>query len=183
MRSTIVGTSISHYKVLEKIGEGGMGEVYLAQDTTLDRKVALKFLPEELAQDPAAQRRFLREAKSAAALDHPFICKIYEVGKAEEKSFISMEYIQGMTMRQKLREGPLPLKNALETSVEIAEALEAAHQQNIVHRDIKPSNIMLTPESHVKVMDFGLAKRITPVEGQDEGCKPPTLVSTTCCRG
>ena len=145
-----------------------MGEVYRAEDTTLDRKVALKFLTEELQQDPTARKRFLREAKSAAALDHPYICHIHEVGDVEGKSFISMEYVQGMTLSQKLSEEPLPLKIALETSVEIAEALEAAHKENIVHRDLKPSNIMLTPEGHVKVMDFGLAKRITPVEGQDE---------------
>ena len=164
----MIGTTLSHYKVLEKIGQGGMGEVFLGQDTTLDRKVALKFLTEELQQDPTARKRFLREAKSVAALDHPFICKIYEVGEAEAKSFIVVEYVQGMTLSQKLTEGPLPLKNALETSAEIAEALEAAHKENIVHRDLKPSNIMLTPEGHVKVMDFGLAKRVTPVEGQDE---------------
>ena len=145
-----------------------MGEVFLAQDTTLDRKVALKFLPEGLQEDPTARKRFLREAKSAAALDHPYISKIYEVGKPEEKSFIAMEYIQGMTLSRRLTETPLPLKKVLEISSEIAEALEAAHKQNIVHRDLKPSNIMLTPEGHVKVMDFGLAKRVTPVEGQDE---------------
>jgi tRNA A-37 threonylcarbamoyl transferase component Bud32/predicted esterase len=164
----MVGTTISHYKVLEKIGEGGMGEVYLAQDTTLDRKVALKFLPEKLEQDSTAKKRFLREAKSAAALDHPFICHIHEVGETEGKSFIAMEYIQGTTLREKLTEGPVPLRNALETAGEIAEALEAAHKQKIVHRDLKPSNIMLTPDGHVKVMDFGLAKRVTPAEGQVE---------------
>ncbi|MCH8320897.1 MAG: serine/threonine protein kinase, partial [Acidobacteria bacterium] len=164
----MVGETISHYKILEKIGQGGMGEVYLAQDTTLDRKVALKFLPEELQQDSTARKRFLREAKSAAALDHPYICKIYEIGEAEEKSFIAMEYIQGATLREKLTEGPLLVRKALETATEIAEALEAAHKQKIVHRDLKPSNIMLTPEGHVKVMDFGLAKRVTPAEGQGE---------------
>jgi serine/threonine protein kinase len=164
----MVGQTISHYKVIEKIGRGGMGEVYLAQDTTLDRKVALKFLPEELQQDSAARKRFLREAKSAAALDHPFICKIYEVGEAEEKSFISMEYIRGTTLQEKLGEGPRPLRDVLKTAGEIAEALEAAHEQEIVHRDLKPSNIMLTPKGYVKVMDFGLAKRVVPVEGQDE---------------
>ena len=164
----MLGKTLSHYKVLEKIGQGGMGEVFLAQDTTLDRKVALKFLPEELEQDSTARKRFLREAKLAAALDHPYICHIHEVGEVEGKSFISMEYIQGMTLSQKLTKGPLPLKKALEVSAEIAEALEAAHKNDIVHRDLKPSNIMLTPEGHVKVMDFGLAKRVTPVEGQDE---------------
>ena len=164
----MIGNTLSHYKIISKLGQGGMGEVFLAQDTSLDRKVALKFLPAEMQEDPTARKRFLREAKSAAALDHPFICKIYEVGEAEEKSFIAMEYVQGMTLSQKLTDGPLPLKNALETSAEIAEALEAAHKQNIVHRDLKPSNIMLTPEGHVKVMDFGLAKRVSSAEGQDE---------------
>ena len=164
----MVGETISHYKILEKIGQGGMGEVYLAQDTKLDRKVALKFLPEEMQQDSTARKRFLREAKSAAALDHPYICHIHEVGEVEGKSFISMEYIQGTTLKEKLAEGPLPVKEALEKATEIAEALEAAHKQEIVHRDLKPSNIMLTPEGHVKVMDFGLAKRVTPVEGQEE---------------
>ncbi len=164
----MVGKTISHYKVLEKIGEGGMGEVYLAQDTTLDRKVALKFLPEELQQDSTAKKRFLREAKSAAALDHPYICHIHEVGEVEGKSFIAMEYVQGMMLQEKLAKGPFPVRKAVGTAAEIAEALEAAHKQNIVHRDLKPSNIMLTPQGHVKVMDFGLAKRVTPAEGEEQ---------------
>jgi len=164
----MIGQTLSHYRIIEKIGQGGMGEVYLAQDTTLDRKVALKFLPQELQQDSTARKRFLREARSAAALDHPYICKIYEIGEAEEKSFISMEYIQGTTLQEALLKGPLPLKEALEKATEIAEALEAAHQQKIVHRDLKPSNIMLTLDGHVKVMDFGLAKRVTPAEGGQE---------------
>ena len=125
----MVGQTISHYKVLEKIGQGGMGEVFLAQDNTLDRKVALKFLPEELRQDSTARKRFLREARSAAALDHPFICKIYGVGEEEEKSFISMEYIRGTTLQKKLGDGPLPLEEALEKATEVAEALEEAHNQ------------------------------------------------------
>ncbi len=164
----MVGTTISHYKIIEKIGQGGMGEVYLAQDTTLDRKVALKFLPEEMQQDATARKRFLREAKSAAALDHPYICKIYEIGEEKEQFFIAMEYIQGATLREKLEENPLPVRKALETAREIAEALETAHKQKIVHRDLKPSNIMLTPEGHVKVMDFGLAKELTSLEGQED---------------
>ena len=166
----MVGTTVSHYKVLEKIGQGGMGEVFLAQDTSLDRKVALKFLPDFLHQDPVAEKRFLREAKSAAALDHPFICNIYEVGEEDGRSFISMEYVQGETLKEKLAKGPFPLKEALEKAAKIAEALEAAHKHNIVHRDLKPSNIMLTPEGHVKVMDFGLAKRLLPedVDSQEQ---------------
>ena len=165
---SLEGKQIGSYKILSLLGAGGMGEVYLAQDGKLDRKVALKFLPEELQQDSTARKRFLREAKSAAALDHPFICHIHEVGEAEEKSFISMEYVQGETLKEKLVEGPLPLKNALQTAVEVAEALEAAHKNDIVHRDLKPSNIMLTSDGHVKVMDFGLAKRVTPAEGEEQ---------------
>ena len=165
---SLVGQQISSYKILSLLGAGGMGEVFLAQDTTLDRKVALKFLPEELQQDSTAKKRFLGEAKSAAALDHPFICKIYEVGEAEEKSFISMEYVQGETLKEMLEEGPLPLKEALEKATEVAEALEEAHKQGIIHRDLKPGNIMLTPQGHVKVLDFGLAKQVTPAEGQEQ---------------
>ena len=167
----MVGTTISHYEILEKISQGGMGEVSLAQDTSLDRKVALKFLPHSMQEDPVAHKRFLREAKSAAALDHPYICKIYEVGEAEEKSFISMEYLEGETLRDKLAKGPLRLKQVLETAVQIAGAMEKAHEKGIVHRDLKPSNVMLTPEGHVKVMDFGLAKQLPTaetVESQEE---------------
>ena len=163
----MLGKTISHFRILEKLGQGGMGEVFLAQDTTLDRKVALKFLPEELQKDPTARKRFLREAKSAAALDHPFICKIYEIGKAQDRTFIAMEYIQGMTLEVRMAEGPLPVGDVLETAWEIADALEGAHRRGIVHRDLKPSNVMLIPEGHIKVMDFGLAKRVTP-EGEEE---------------
>ncbi|MDA2930532.1 protein kinase, partial [Acidobacteria bacterium AH-259-O06] len=127
------------------------------------------FLPDFMQEDPTARKRFLREAKSAAALDHPFICKIYEVGEAEGRDFISMEYVQGVTLKEKLAKGPLALKDALQKATEIAEALEAAHKQNIVHRDLKPSNIMLMPEGHVKVMDFGLAKQLIPAEGIGSG--------------
>ena len=162
----MIGQTISHYRILEKLGEGGMGEVYLAQDTgPLDRKVALKFPSQEMQQDPMARQRFLREARSAAALDHPYVCHIHEVGEDGDQSFISMEYVAGHSLKDRLAKGPLELKDALQKAVEIAEALEAAHKQNIVHRDLKPANIMLTPEGHVKVMDFGLAKRL--VEGGD----------------
>lgn len=137
-----------------------MGEVYLARDTVLDREVALKFLPEETQEGAKARERFLREAKSAASLDHPFICKIYETGEVDHKAFIAMEYVEGKSLSQRLEEGRLPLRDALQTTLEVAEALEAAHKKGIVHRDLKPANIMLTTQGHAKVMDFGLAKQI-----------------------
>ena len=157
----LVGQQIGSYKIVSLLGTGGMGEVYLAEDASLNRKVALKFLPEEMRRDEIARKRFLREARSAAALDHPFICHIHEVGKSDGKEFIAMEYVEGKTLKDELDEAPLPLKEALPTAVEIAEAVEKAHQKGIVHRDLKPANIMLTPEGHVKVMDFGLAKRVS----------------------
>ena len=172
----MIGQTISHYRILEKLGEGGMGEVYLAQDTgPLDRKVALKFPSHEMQQDPVARQRFLREAKSAAALDHPYVCHIHEVGEDGDRSFISMEYVAGQSLKERLANGPLEMKDALQKATEIAEALEAAHKQNIVHRDLKPANIMLTPEGHVKVMDFGLAKRLTDDE---KGGQETTLTRT-----
>ena len=137
-----------------------MGQVYLAEDTSLERQVALKFLPQAMQADETARKRFQREAKSAAALDHPFICHIHEIGEAEGQGYIAMEYVQGVTLKDKIAEGPLPLKNALQMASEIAEAIQEAHNHNIVHRDLKPSNIMITPGGHVKVMDFGLAKRV-----------------------
>jgi len=160
------GDKVKHYEILEQIGKGGMGEVYLAQDTVLDRKVAIKFLPEEMQIDAKARVRLVREAKAAASLDHPFICKIYETGEFEGKAFIVMEYIEGKDLRGKLDEGVLPLRDSLEMVLEIAEALEEAHEKGIVHRDLKPSNVMITPRGHVKVMDFGLAKHfLTEGEG------------------
>jgi serine/threonine protein kinase/tetratricopeptide (TPR) repeat protein len=165
----VVGTTISHYRILEKLGEGGMGEVYLAEDTSLDRRVALKSLPSSLADDEIAHKRFLREARSAAALDHPYICTIHEVTQTEDgQNFIVMEHIRGVTLQEKLTEGPLFLKDALKIASEIAEALEQAHEKGIVHRDLKPANIMLTPEGHAKVMDFGIAKRVPREDGTEQ---------------
>jgi serine/threonine-protein kinase len=158
----MIGTTVAHYRIEEKLGEGGMGEVFRAHDTKLSRDVALKFLPPHLQMDDMALKRFVREARSAAALDHPFICSIYEVGQTEDgRDFISMEYVRGQTLQEKLKSGALPRKQAIQIGLELAEALEAAHSQGIVHRDLKPANIMLTPQGHPKVMDFGLAKRLT----------------------
>ncbi len=155
-----IGKTISHYRIIEKLGQGGMGEVFLAHDTSLDRRIAIKFLPDEVVDQSQARKRFLREAKAAAAIDHPFICHIYETGETDGRTFIAMEYVAGETLAARLARGPMPLKQALQTVSEISEALEEAHEQGIVHRDLKPSNIMLTPQGHVKVMDFGLAKQV-----------------------
>lgn len=155
-----------------------MGEVYLAQDTALDRKVAIKFLPEDMQKDSTARMRLLREAKAAASLDHPFICKIFETGEIDNKSYIVMEYVEGKDLRDKLDEGLLPLRDSLQMALEIAEALEEAHGKGIAHRDLKPANIMLTPQGHVKVMDFGLAKQILP-KGEEAITKTLTQASLT----
>ena len=165
--NSMVGRQVGSYQIVSLLGVGGMGEVYLAEDASLKRKVALKFLPREMQQDEIARKRFLREARSAAALDHPYICHIHEVGESDGQEFIAMEYVEGKTLKEKLEENPLPLKEALPVAVEIAEAIEKAHQKGIVHRDLKPANIMLTPQRHVKVMDFGLAKRVA-LEGSEQ---------------
>ena len=172
---SMVGQELGSYRILSLLGVGGMGEVYLAEDRKLDRRVALKFLPEEMQRDENARKRFLREAKSAAALDHPFICKIYETGDADDRFFISMEYVEGQTLKDRLAKGSLLLKQALQTAVQIAGAVEKAHGKGIVHRDLKPSNVMLTPEGHVKVMDFGLAKRLLSTE--DANSHEPTITA------
>ena len=156
----MIGRTIGRYRILEELGRGGMGEVYLAEDTTLGRKVALKFLPSEMRNDETARQRFLREARSAAALDHPFICHIHETGESEGLAFIAMERVTGQTLQDKLADGPVGVAEALRIGTEVAEALEEAHRSDIVHRDLKPSNIMLTSGGHVKVMDFGLAKQV-----------------------
>ncbi len=159
----MIGQTYGGYRILKKIGQGGMGEVYLADDTSLQRRVALKFLSPEMQQDASAHRRLLREAKSAAALDHPYICHINHVGEAEGKDFIVMEYVEGETLQEKLAHGPLSLSQTKQIAAEVLEALEEAHEKGIVHRDLKPANIMLTSKGHAKVMDFGLAKQLPPI--------------------
>jgi serine/threonine protein kinase/tetratricopeptide (TPR) repeat protein len=170
---------VQHYEIIELLGKGGMGEVYLARDTILDRKVALKFLPDELEGDARTRERFVREAKSAAALDHPFICKIYETGESAGKAYISMEYIEGKTLKDRIEQEPLPLREIIRVTLEIAEALENAHKAGIVHRDLKPANIMISSQGHTKVMDFGLAKRILPGGGTAELSRTLTQASIT----
>ena len=174
-RKTFVkGTLLAgKYALLGELGRGGMGEVYLAEDTSLDRKVAIKFLPEEMYQDPTARSRFIREAKAAAALDHPYICSIHEVGETENRLFFAMEYVEGKTFRDKISEGPLPLKQALQIASEIVEALQVAHEKGMIHRDIKPANIMLMDKGHAKVMDFGLAKHVPIADGEKTSADRP----------
>src|SRR6266516_3443711 len=155
-------TTLSHYRIVSKIGAGGMGEVYLAQDTKLDRKVALKILPAELASNRDRMERFVREAKSAAALNHPNIAHIYEIGEHEGVNFIAMEFIDGETLREKIHREQTDLRKLLRYLQHVAEGLAKAHAAGIVHRDLKPDNIMITRDGHAKILDFGLAKLIEP---------------------
>lgn len=154
----IIGQTISHYRILEKAGEGGMGVLYKAHDLKLDRLVALKFLHHAVNVDAVHQARFVQEAKAAAALSHPNICPIHSIEEQDGEFFIVMDYIDGQTLRQKMVAGPIPLKMGLSIGIQIAEGLGAAHELGIVHRDIKPENVMIRKDGLIQIMDFGLAK-------------------------
>ncbi len=173
----MIGTSLGPYKIIEQLGAGGMGEVYLGEDTRLGRKVAIKVLPEEYASDPERLARFEQEARAAAALNHPHIAVVHDIGTEGDIHFMVQEYLEGQSLRERLDKGALPLDKALDLATEVGEALIAAHKAGIIHRDLKPDNIFVTEEGHAKVLDFGLAKLTqiaAPVGG--EATMSPTML-------
>ncbi len=175
----MIGRTLSHFEIIEAIGRGGMGEVYKAKDTRLDRTVAIKVLPAHLADHPELKQRLEREARAISSLNHPHICTLHDIGEQDGTPFLVMEYVEGETLAERIKRGPVPIDEALPFFKQIAEALEAAHEKGIVHRDLKPANIKVTPEDKVKVLDFGLAKALVPEEPAEDSSQSPTLTKGT----